>query len=332
MVKYMAMFLYWLVTWLPPIIYFPIKAPIFRFLKADVHAKHLSFLHRLAVPVVWLAIFALTGIPQFFIIKALYAHSHESAQYIEGLIENLYLFTLLPASFLVAVGKWIEEVASSPDIQKRVAGHRAEEQVKKLIDSEICPRLDAIALHNSLFVFNENTDNEFSAEVDHIIVSSRNFYLIETKYKSGTIFADANEDAWVVRTAHGEGSMRNALNQAKNSSEILFKKCSLSVQPIPIVVIVGNNPNLVGNPSNVVTGDGLLRLIQAFERISESSSRADPSNIIAKLHAFINKDQFAYERHIERIQKRLDQVGRQRELNQDKEIVNAASIDKHRNL
>lgn len=76
----------------------------------------------------------------------------------------------------------------------------------------------------------------------------KRLYLLETKYKSGTIHADADAPQWQTICAQGiNGSMRNALLQAKNTALVLEPEVRLPCLLVLIVVIHGRQIGRIAN-------------------------------------------------------------------------------------
>ncbi|MGZ3240475.1 MAG: nuclease-related domain-containing protein [Burkholderiaceae bacterium] len=213
-----------------------------------------------------------------------------------------------------------------PNTAKERAGKEAEDYVQALIDSYVQHNPAYQALHSQLFVFNAAMPNEYSAEVDHILITQRNIFLIETKYKSGVIYAVHDAKEW--RTAsHPDddgqqrtGEMRNALLQAKNTAKVLAKEMHLPTKVIPIVSIYGNNVSIVDGPSNVVAADNMINAIAMFERHANGNIELDVKDIATTLQAQCSTDPQALEKHKARAQGK----GEQREIER---FVQNASID-----
>jgi hypothetical protein len=161
--------------------------------------------------------------------------------------------------------------------------------------------------------------NEFSVEADHIVVTRKSIYLIETKYRSGTIAANADANFWKVIASPDETRMRNALKQAKNSAAVLKRECQLPYQVIPLVAIVGKDVKITDAPANVIPAGDLLKVIDAFE-FGSPSAELHSAGIIAALmrHTFTDKESVA--NHISRANLAKSRL----EMH---DIVTASSID-----
>lgn len=230
------------------------------------------------------------------------------------------LLVFLCSTFVLAAVGWIEEYALDPAVQKSLAGANAEKFVQKIIAANMQHYSDRRAFHNALFVFNKDTADEFSVEADHVLITRRNIFLIETKYKSGTIFADADTPMWRTSSPHGDGSMRNALLQVKNTARILAREFSLADRIIPIVAIHGNNVAIVQGPGNVVTTHDLMLAIQAFEKHGDKNLPLQPDDIAEKFLRQCVMDSASFKKHINRIREKTDQM-------QFADIVKNSSIE-----
>lgn len=215
---------------------------------------------------------------------------------------------------------WLEQHHHDPQIQKIRAGRNAERYVQKIIEAVALPYPGARSLHGVLFVFHAGTENEFSAEADHLLITKNQLYLIETKYKSGTIHADARAPQWQTVCEKGnKGSMRNVLLQAKNTARVLEREVQLPCPQVPIVVIHGRQTGIVGGPANVVNVVDLIKLLDAFE-LGQQPGSIKPEDVAAQLMQFASTDPGALARHIERAQ--------QARLRSDSQtMVQRASID-----
>jgi hypothetical protein len=202
----------------------------------------------------------------------------------------------------VAVLCWIEEYGTNAEIQKMLSGKKAEECVKIIVENVQYHLQGARTLHGKLFIFNRDQANEFSVELDHILVTRKNVYFIETKQKTGVIHFDANKDQWVVKTKHGDSSMRNALNQIKNSTKVMQEQLGFQFKIIPIVAIVSENASIVDAPGNVVLAKNLPDVLKAFESI-ENTTKIDVEDVLRKLNVHMSNSQSDFSKHIDRANK-----------------------------
>ena len=224
--------------------------------------------------------------------------------HIQEVREQWLLLLRMVAICLVAVlvfdlFVWLDDYVDDPDVQRRLAGERAEQLVCELVDGYRDQSPDARSLHGGLFVFHPGSPQEFSVEVDHLLVTRRNLFVIETKYKSGTITATAEDAAWKVEASAGSGSMRNALKQAKNAARVLQERLTLPCEIVPVVAITGNDVKIVNGPTNVVGAYDLPGTLHAFEFMQEMRI-ANPEHVLVQLRKHLSTDPAARQRHIAR--------------------------------
>ncbi len=225
------------------------------------------------------------------------------------------------AGFFFSV--WV--VSSSKEIKKRLAGLKAEESVRQILLS-VEESVGGEARHGLLMVFNRGSQNEYSAEFDHLLITKRNIYVIETKYKSGAILAKENASLWTVTVGENISDMRNALFQAKNSIGALRKNITplRSARIVPIVAIVGKNVEIIDGPSNVVEASDLSKVIMAFEA-NTNGVDIDVGSLLAEINKFIVDDDKSLRAHITRIKEREAKAGSQREKSEQAMLVSLAS-------
>jgi hypothetical protein len=212
---------------------------------------------------------------------------------------HIPLAILLGFPFLAV--RWIWQCESDPDIQRTVAGRKAEAFVADAINDQMdqCP--GSRVMHGALFVFHPGLENEYSIEIDHLLITKKHLYLIETKFKSGTIWASDTASEWKTSTVSRDGSMRNPLMQVKNSARVLKKELDLPFDIIPLVAIYGNDVLLVGAPGNVVAAENVVRAIRAFEQ-SVATEDINPKEIASRMRMHVCDDKLAMQKHKERAQ------------------------------
>jgi hypothetical protein len=214
---------------------------------------------------------------------------------------------------------WIEKRYVEPEIQRLAAGLEAEVYVKGVIERLQISNPHWRSLHGVLLVFQPGTPEEFSVEIDHLLVTQHNCYLVETKYRNATVFAVDKAMEWKTVASDGrQGQMRNALSQAKQTVRVLEQQYSRLCRVIPVVAIHGADTTIVEGPANVVRSDKLLDLIYAFEE-SSSANCLQPSEIVEKVVACLATDNASMQRHIER----ANQARRRSEANS---IVSRSSL------
>jgi hypothetical protein len=217
---------------------------------------------------------------------------------------------------------WMERTFNSPEVQQKRAGLRAEKAVEDFIDRNIASGVSGLALHNQLLVFKSATPSEHSVELDHMLITKKNVFVIETKYKSGEVSVDTQSDEWSVVASHGKSTMRNALNQVKNSIKTLKSNIGVldSLSMVPVVVFVGSDLKIRNAPSNVVALDGLASFIAHFELASHSTGTIDQDVIEQTIKKYADSSDLARQNHIHRIHSKVAR-------NDAESVYKSASID-----
>jgi hypothetical protein len=188
----------------------------------------------------------------------------------------------------------------SPEGKAKEAGYYAERMVKRVV-SNIAKTSKSRDFHNLLLVLNPGTPSEFSMEIDHLLITERNIFIFETKYKTGTVFVNADAPSWHVQhPIFGKATMRNALVQVKNTCRQLERYVAPGIGPIPVVVLVSRDEaEINGDISNVITLEKLPGVVSAFDR--KFSSRAlDLDAVCNALMSRIDNTREARRKHIQR--------------------------------
>lgn len=195
---------------------------------------------------------------------------------------------------------WIEKLHVEPEIQRLAAGLEAEVYVKGVIERLQISNPHWHSMHGVLLVFQVGTSEEFSIEIDHLLVTQHNCYLVETKYRNATVSAVGKAMEWKTVASDGrQGQMRNALSQAKQNVRVLEQQYALPCRIIPVVAIHGADTTIVDGPANVVRSDKLLDLLYAFEEVN-TNYLLRPDEIVAQVIVYRATDDVAMRRHIER--------------------------------
>jgi hypothetical protein len=221
-------------------------------------------------------------------------------KYITNESLSVYVFLGLPSFIIATIRYKISQVIDSSEYQQLLSGIRAENTVKKFIEAIAPTKNGWSTFHNILLVFNKGLPTEWSREIDHLMIRNNSVYIIETKYKSGTIYANIDYDTWRVENNGQESKMRNALKQVIKACEIFDREFNLpNFTAIPIVAIVGNDVKIVNAPTNVVSYLDLGTVISAFE-LNHNNNKISTSELINSLNKSIATDKQSFERHIKR--------------------------------
>ena len=199
----------------------------------------------------------------------------------------------------------------SAEVQQLLAGKEAEAAIAKLVKTHFTAANGWATFENSLFVFNAGMQDEWSTEVDLIVVGARAIYLIEAKYKSGTVQAHPDEDEWTVVNGDRTSTMRNALRQVRKQCNALENNLKIEhARFIPIVAFYGKQLQVHG-PSNVVAYERLPQVILSFENGLPSVDAHDCVIAADVLAGARTQDAQAMERHIARAQDKQAVEGHQ---------------------
>ncbi len=124
-------------------------------------------------------------------------------------------------------------------------------------------------LDDSNYLINDFLDNTGKGNVDHILLSPKGIFIIETKNYSGQIrcYGDSWSRKWRSRTYEISSVTNQAKLNAKRIQNIILKTTKLKLFVTPICVFTNANVDLrLKNPSSVI-----LRLEKLIEYINEFS-------------------------------------------------------------
>lgn len=296
-------------------IYYPVKNPLTRFLRL----KQLS-----PVWVNWGGVVAfiqfVCGFTLLLMISSLvqiYQLKPDQFWHFQTL---QWIFTdilvLLSAALPAGLNHWLRQYYNDADVQREVAGWKAEAYVAKLLDSACRKQPGWNVWHVVLLVFNADQENEFSVEIDHLVISPHQVYLVETKCKSGVISATADTPTWGIKKVAGEDRMRNALLQVKHTAHVLKRQIVIPVPVIPLVAIYGHAA-LEDNPSNVCLANDVIQAISTFEKACQSTTTT--TGLFEQIQAHRNNSTQAMATHIVRA-KAAQQKAHQQQFIEDASI------------
>jgi hypothetical protein len=274
---------------------YPFRPRLWYLLQLERHSLYWVSREWLYLPIKWIMLMAFS----YFGFQVINQFRQETVTYSTVLIGILYIIGMLLCAVVFNAIHWMEQHFQTPSFQKKLAGIAAEDHVKKLVHAHQRNLTSSLSLHGALFVFRPGVDREFSVEADHVLITERNLFVIETKYKSGTISANATAAQWNVTTAHGQSNMRNALKQVKNTAQVLARECSLSCIPVPLVAMVGRDLTITDAPTNVVRAEEISHVIDAFEA-RQLNPLFDPDQVLNALRGHIATDKDAWQKHVAR--------------------------------
>ena len=149
---------------------------------------------------------------------------------------------------------------SSKDYIAVEKGIEGEKIVKKLLKK--LPK-EYIVLNNLLINYRDR-----ASQIDHIILSNKGIFVIETKNYSGKIYGDTSSKYWIQKLNGKKRTFYSPLWQNKthvNAVKLLLK--GYGDIPIYSVIIFCGRCNIknVKSDGNVITADKLKRYIKRFK-------------------------------------------------------------------
>ena len=150
----------------------------------------------------------------------------------------------LAAKFFIT---WLESAQGKGKLGEFVVGTRLK---------ELGPGHDI--LNDLTFVI----DGE-STQIDHVVLSTRGVFVIETKNYQGKIFGKTHEPQWTQRLGRKSFKFQNPLRQNHRHRKFLAEKCGVKEEAIvPLVVFTGNADFPKGMPEGVHYPKALVKAIR----------------------------------------------------------------------
>jgi restriction system protein len=101
-----------------------------------------------------------------------------------------------------------------------------------------------------------------STQIDHVVVSTKGVFLIETKNYAGLIFGQANEGQWTQAMGRTKNRFQNPLRQNFKHVKFLSQKLEVKESAIvPLVVFIGGPQFPKGQPEGVYFPRELVKAI-----------------------------------------------------------------------
>jgi len=114
-------------------------------------------------------------------------------------------------------------------------------------------------------VFNDLTfviDGE-TTQIDHVVLSTRGVFVIETKNYQGKIFGKVQEAQWTQRLRRQSFRFQNPLRQNFRHRKFLAERCGVKEEAImPLVVFTGNADFPKGMPEGVYYPRAMVKTIR----------------------------------------------------------------------
>lgn len=186
--------------------------------------------------------------------------------------------------FFQILSGWTQQSSSVDDLRAE-AGLHAEEVVRQLLDAYCLANPECRVIHNGKFEFNVHTAKPTRLEIDHLLITDKTIFIIETKYKSGEITALEFEPRWAIRNGSDMSTIANALKQAKRQHSILKRHFDENLPIVPLVAIVGNTTLKRHNIHHVCVPEQLPSLISMFNLYRQSC--VDIATTFARLRSHL---------------------------------------------
>lgn len=139
------------------------------------------------------------------------------------------------------------------------------ERAGKLGENIVAKRLDEIAKNiMAIFIFKDRYNDNYSTEIDHILITRGGVFIIETKYNTGIIYGTENDEEWVC---FKQGNIKNKTlkNHLKqNQTHIKCLKKMFSNTPpkmISMVVFLGGDITSI-NSNEIYNLDAAIEVIE----------------------------------------------------------------------
>lgn len=158
----------------------------------------------------------------------------------------LILFAVLAVAAKFGIS-WLESSKGKGKLGEFVVGSRLK---------ELGPGHDI--LNDLTFVIDGD-----STQIDHVVLSTRGVFVIETKNYQGKILGKAHEPQWTQRLGRQSFKFQNPLRQNYRHRKFLAEKCGVKEEAIvSLVVFTGNADFPKGMPEGVFYPKALLKAIR----------------------------------------------------------------------
>lgn len=175
-------------------------------------------------------------------------------------MEVLFAFVIL--AFIV-----FRAISRSPEYKGKVGEKRVGNKLVKLTN-----KLDGVRIFHNLTV--ETPDG--STQIDHLILSIRGIFVIETKNMRGWIFGDERQRQWTQVLYRRKTKFQNPIHQNYKHVKAIHNFLSVDLRIIfNIVVFSGDAKFKTKMPDNVVTIRELLPYIQSHNQCLLTSEDVD---------------------------------------------------------
>lgn len=177
---------------------------------------------------------------------------------------------------------FIEYIFSGFKTKNHRKGRKTEEKVN-IIFQEIQKELryKSILMENiSLIMYNELTQKQEKTQIDHVFITEKNIYVIETKRRMGTIEGEKWGKEWKVTNSKTSYKMMNPFRQ--NYKHILAILQCMNLEKkyqkmIKGIVVIEGEYQLIGTLNDLVD---VNQLKETVIRLEEKSKRKKFSPIL----------------------------------------------------
>lgn len=195
------------------------------------------------------------------------------------MLNQYQLFVISLLVFLAAVGAIIFilgiivglSIKVSSQYRLRLAQNRGEASVRKIIISNFqSPEFHL--LNNITLPFQDGT-----TQVDHILVSTKGIFVIETKHFSGWIFGEEKSPVWTQVIYRTKNKFQNPIRQNYKHIKVIQHLLDFlpEEQIHSIVVFTGDGKFKTSIPKGVVYQRGLAEYISTFQEEVISKNRLE---------------------------------------------------------
>ena len=177
----------------------------------------------------------------------------------------------------------------SKDIAREL-GKVGEENVYKALKE-----IDAKFLFNLYVPYNNST-----SEIDVVMITSHNIYVIEVKNYCGVIWGKEEDEYWVSQKRKGTYTFYNPIKQ--NDTHIVALKQFVDMPMTNIVIFTDISKLNIKSNSIVIQTKDIKQKIEDLEK--KSTNKIDVNNVYNELKCFEPTDNEVSEQHINDLTKR----------------------------
>jgi len=185
-------------------------------------------------------------------------------------IDSLPIFALLILGSIILITRFLLGI-SAYRYRSKISQNRGEAEVRRLLTLHFAaPKYHL--LNNITIPFQDG-----STQIDHILVSTKGIFVIETKNYSGWIFGDANSKQWMQVIYKVKNKFQNPIHQnflhVKTIQQLLDFIPSEQIHSV--VVFTGAGEFKTPIPKNVLYLHQLAEYLKAFQEDIISSNRLE---------------------------------------------------------